>query len=157
MTTYKRGSSWPNEGFVQAAVEAFFRGSGFEIEKHKTIDVVCSHMKTGDQWRVEAKGLTTAVGLDFRTGLGQLVQGMNEQSMHYGLAVPDIPQFRRQVQAVPSWVAEKLRIHWLYVREDGSVNVETAWSDHSRDTDTAQRASGRPMRADHATSDLDVD
>ena len=128
MRSFKRGTEWPNEGFVQTAIEAFFRSGGFDIEEHKTIDLVCSHPVTGAKWRVEAKGLTTAVGLDFRTGLGQLLQGMVERDIHYGFAVPDIPQFRRQVRAVPSWVAEMLAIHGLYVQADGSVCVESARS-----------------------------
>lgn len=131
MRSFKRGTEWPNEGFVQTAIETFFRSNGFDVEEHKTIDLVCSHPVTGAKWRVEAKGLTTAVGLDFRTGLGQLLQCMAEQDIHYGLAVPDIPQFRRQVQAVPSWVAETLAIHWLYVQADGSVSVESARSNIS--------------------------
>lgn len=139
MCAFKRGIEWPNEGFVQGAIDAFFRSSGFEVEKHKTIDLVCSHPATGAKWRVEVKGLTTAVGLDFRTGLGQLLQGMKEKGIHYGLAVPDIPQFRRQVHAVPSWVAETLGIHWLYVQADGSVKVESALSNGSFDTDAQVR------------------
>lgn len=122
---FKRGTAWPNEGFVQGAIEAFFRAGGFDVGKHRTIDLVCSHPFSGVEWSVEAKGLTTAVGLDFRTGLGQLIQGMEEPGIEYGLAVPDIPRFRKQVFAVPSWVVETLRIHWLFVQPDGSVKIES--------------------------------
>ena len=97
MPTFKRGVEWPNEGFVQGAIEAFFRSGGFE--ERGTRRLICGPASDhGARWRVEAKGLTSAVGLDFRTGLGQLLQGMNEQGIHYGLAVPDIPQFQRQIQ-----------------------------------------------------------
>jgi hypothetical protein len=147
MRSFKRGVEWPNEGFVQGAIEAFFRFSGFEVEEHKTIDLVCSHPTTGAKWRVEAKGLTTAVGLDFRTGLGQLLQGMKEQGIHYGLAVPDIPQFRNQIDAVPSWVTEALGIHWLYVAEDGSVKVVPARSNRSFDTDVQSDGSADLLSA----------
>jgi hypothetical protein len=125
VNTFKRGTEWPHEGFVQAALEAYFSSLGFAIEHHKTIDLVCSHPITGEKWSIEAKGKTTAIGLDFRTGLGQLLQGMKQRSHNYGIAVPDIPEFRRQIQAVPSWVAAALAIHWLLVQSDGSVTVET--------------------------------
>ena len=147
MRAFKRGTEWPNEGFVQGAIEAFFRSGGFEVEEHKTIDLVCSHPATGDRWSVEAKGLTTAVGLDFRTGLGQLLQGMLQPGVHYGLAVPDIPQFRRQVHAVPPWVAETLGIHWLYVQEDGSVKIEAARSNLSVNTDALRHPPASPALA----------
>lgn len=123
---FKRGTEWPNEGFVQSAIEAFFRAGGFEVGEHRTIDLVCSHPVSGVKWRVEAKGLTSAVGLDFRTGLGQLIQGMEEPGVEYALAVPDIPQFRKQVRAVPTRVVEALKIHWLFVQPDGSVKPELA-------------------------------
>lgn len=139
MQVFKRGIEWPNEGFVQVAIESFFRSCGFKIEEHKTIDLVCSHPTTGEKWIVEAKGLTTAVGLDFRTGLGQLLQGMHVPSAHYGLAVPDIPQFRRQVHALPSWVAMTLGIHWLYVQADGSIQLESALPRIEVDEDAMQR------------------
>lgn len=131
MRNFKRGNEWPNEGFVQHAIEIFFKSCGFFIEAHKTIDLVCYHPVTSSKWRVESKGLTTAVGVDFRTGLGQLIQGMIEQDTNYGLAIPDIPQFRRQVHAVPSWVAKNLAIHWIYVQSNGSVFFESAHSNSS--------------------------
>ena len=128
MSTFKRGIEWPNEGFIQGAIEEYFLAGGFEIEKHRTIDLVCVHPTTGVKWRVEAKGLTTAVGLDFRTGLGQLLQGMKVQGIHYGLAVPDIPQFRRQVLEVPPWVVDALGINWLFVQQDRTVRLEAGAS-----------------------------
>jgi hypothetical protein len=151
MRSFKRGIEWPNEGFVQGAIEAFFLSSGFEVEKHKTIDLVCSHPVTRVKWRVEAKGLTTAVGLDFRTGLGQLLQGMNEKGIHYGLAVPDILQFRKQVEAVPSWVTETLGINWLYVSEDSSVKVVPSRFIRSIDTDAQRLSPASPLHSPPVT------
>ena len=121
MSRFKRGLDWPNEGFVQQAIEAHFRAAGYAIDEHKTIDLVCVHPGTGERWSVEAKGSTSSIGLDFRTGLGQLLQGMKCQGVQYGLAMPDLAQFRKQVDAVPSWVVEALGIHWIFVQEDGTV------------------------------------
>ena len=89
----------------------------------KHSDFACQEPNTGRRWVIEAKGLTTAVGLDFRTGLGQLVQRATDPKICYGLAVPDIPSFLSQCRAVSAWVRESLHIHWLIVGEDGSVRV----------------------------------
>ena len=31
MLSFKRGTEWPNEGFVQTAIETFFRSGGFDV------------------------------------------------------------------------------------------------------------------------------
>jgi hypothetical protein len=122
---FKRGVDFPNEGFVQLAVARHFEALGFVEVQDGHADYAGLHPVTGARWRVEAKGMTTAVGLDFRTGLGQLLQGMSNQQANHGLAIPNTPQFRRQVQAVPAWVREVLRLHWFFVREDGAVIVDS--------------------------------
>lgn len=38
----------------------------------------------GRRWLIEAKGQTSGVGLDFRTGLGQLVQGALDEGLGAG-------------------------------------------------------------------------
>lgn len=70
---------------------------------------------------IEAKGKTSQIGLDFRTGIGQLVQGMSEQGVRYAMAVPDIPQFIAQLERVQPWVRCALGLTWLIVGPDGSV------------------------------------
>ena len=72
---------------------------------------------------IEAKGATSAIGLDFRTGLGQLVQRASEPAVRYALAVPNIPKFLAQCSQVSAWVRESLGIHLLIVSEDGSIRV----------------------------------
>ena len=118
---FKRGNDFPHEGFVQDAIEAYFMKLGFTLDTEQRTDLICSHPETGEKWHIEAKGHTTAIGLDFRTGLGQLVQAMAEESTKYGIAVPDTPQFRAQVAKVSPRVAQLLHLHWLLVAADGSV------------------------------------
>jgi hypothetical protein len=120
---FKRGTDFPHEGFVQSAIERHFGSTGHAPSKEKHSDFACQEPKTGRRWVVEAKGLTTAVGLDFRTGLGQLIQRASDPQLSYGLAVPNIPSFLAQCRAVSAWVREALHIHWLVVSEDGSVRV----------------------------------
>lgn len=121
--TYQKGFDFPYEGFVQQAIEAHFKNGGFKETPIGYIDLCCEHPQTGERWIIEAKGKTSAVGLDFRTGIGQLIQAMDRPSTMYGLAIPDIPKFRYQFQQVSGWVRESLGIHWLLVGEDGRVTI----------------------------------
>lgn len=109
MSSFKRGTSFPNEGFVQ--------------ESHAATDYIGTHPQTKERWAIEAKGQTTAIGLDFRTGLGQLVQRMDSKDTNYGIAFPDIPQFQNQVAQLAPWVCEALGIHWLAVSSSGDIVI----------------------------------
>ena len=117
------GYSFPSEGFVQASIEKHFAALGFIQSKEAHADYYGKHPDTGEEWFVEAKGKTSDVGLDFRTGLGQLLQGMKEPNRKYAIAIPDIPQFIAQCNRVSERVRELLQIHWLIVGEDGVVRV----------------------------------
>jgi hypothetical protein len=120
---FKRGFDYPNEGFIQKAIEEYFESQGFKILNEKYTDLVCIHPETGMKWSVEAKGETKAIGLDFRTCLGQLLQRMSTEEVFYGVAVPDMPAYRQQTDQVQAWVRKALNLHWLLVSEDGSVMV----------------------------------
>ena len=120
---YKRGSEFPHEGFVQAAIERYFKDAGYILDTSTNVDLLCSHPKGGDTWHIEAKGKTAAIGLDFRTCLGQLLQRMSQQHFRHGIALPDIPQYRAQTAQVSPWVVERLGLHWLYVSEGGTVDI----------------------------------
>lgn len=123
--SYKLGSAFPSEGFVQSAIERYFLANGFEVDTSGHIDLLCSHPKRFERWHIEAKGKTSQIGLDFRTCLGQLVQQIREDDVHYGVALPNLPEFERQVSLVNPRVTEGLHIHWLLVSADGSVSVRS--------------------------------
>ncbi len=120
---YARGTDFPNEGFVQAAIEAHVRKLGFEILSGGDADLVAFDPTTGKRWIIEAKGDTSDPGLDFRTGIGQLLQRMEDPGATYAIAVPEIPKFIRLCDAIPRRVRELLGIHWLLVRETGETRV----------------------------------
>ena len=121
--TYARGSTFPNEGFVQQAIEHHFRVLGFTLDTSTHVDLLCTRPHTNEAWHIEAKGETAQIGLDFRTCLGQLVQRMASEQAHYGIAVPDLPAYRYQTAQVSAWVVAKLGLHWLFVSPDGGVEV----------------------------------
>ena len=80
---------------------------GFMAKKNGYADYVCEHPETKVQWHIEAKGVTQAIGLDFRTGLGQLIKGMSNETTNYALAFPDTPAFHSQARGIASRVRKK--------------------------------------------------
>ena len=121
--SYPRGFQFPNEGFVQKAIERYFANRGLQLDKVGTADLACTDPNTAAKWIVEAKGETSSVGLDFRTGLGQLLQQMTEPTINYAIAVPDTPQFRYQCERLSSWVRIALHLHLLLISAEGEVRV----------------------------------
>ena len=121
--SHQKPNKFPYEAFVQQSIERHFRELGFEIQEHPQIDLVCHHPGTDERWHVEAKGHTQASGLDFRTGIGQLIQRMDSREKRYGLAIPDTPQFREQIKQVRPWVRKSLNLHWLLVDKHGEVRT----------------------------------
>lgn len=119
--SFKLGSDYPREGFVQAALERHF-GACERLEAGFA-DFACID-EEGERWVIEAKGETSATGLDFRTGLGQLLQGMTEPGACYALAMPDTPKFEAQRQRIPAWVRSALGLYWILVDESGEVTVD---------------------------------
>lgn len=120
---FRLGVEFPREGFVQWAIERHFQELGYQVKPHSHADLYCVHPMTGEMWLIEAKGLTSDVGLDFRTGLGQLIQLIEKAETKYGIAVPNIPQFIKQCRLVSTMVRNQLNLHWLLVAEDGMVSV----------------------------------
>ncbi|NCB26391.1 MAG: hypothetical protein EOM62_13090 [Bacteroidia bacterium] len=121
MAEFQRGLNFPHEGFVQGVIEKYFNEQGYRQIKEGHSDLVCVREET--KWVVEAKGVTTDIGLDFRTGLGQLVQRMVEPETNYAIAVPQTPQFIKQCSQIPKWVRVSLNIHFLLIDEQGNVQT----------------------------------
>jgi hypothetical protein len=120
---FHKANEFPNEAFVQQAIEAYFTEQGFQLENEGYSDLVCRDVKRGQKWIIEAKGQTSAIGLDFRTGLGQLLQAMQDSAALYGLAMPNTPAFVEQCRKVSDWVRLSLRLHWLLIGPDRAVRV----------------------------------
>lgn len=123
MAKFQRGLGFPHEGFVQAAIINHFRDQNYTIREEGFADLVCVCETRRCKWIIEAKGVTAAIGLDFRTGLGQLIQGMKEEGVNYAIAVPRTEQFLKQCSRVATWVRMALNLHFLFVDEHGNVRV----------------------------------
>jgi hypothetical protein len=120
VTNYQLGVDFPREGFVQRAIEDHF--SSGSTQKLGFADLACTD-SSGRRWLIEAKGETSDVGLDFRTGLGQLVQGVPSADWTVALAMPDTPKFALQRSRTSEWARRALGLHWLIVAEDGTVTI----------------------------------
>lgn len=121
MSTNWKGEDYPHEGFVQKALERYFSSQNYCFLRENHTDLVCVKEESQEKWVIEAKGKTTSVGLDFRTGLGQLVQGMQEQRVNYALAMPDIPQFVTQIKKLAPWLRRTLNLYLIFVDEAGRL------------------------------------
>jgi hypothetical protein len=114
---------FPNEGFVQQVIEKYFLDSKYRSLDPGYTDLIVQHEETREKWVVEAKGETSSIGLDFRTGLGQLIQRMEDSKVNYAIAVPDIPQFNKQYKLVSKRIRQLLNLYILLVSNDGKVKV----------------------------------
>lgn len=121
LTGFKRNASFPHEAFVRLAIQTHFNSSGYQRIDVPHSDYACVHPANGVQWVIEAKGETYEIGVDFRSGLGQLVQRATTPNVRYAIALPNIPQFISQCKQVSTWVRVSIGIYWLIVSEDGSV------------------------------------
>lgn len=106
---------------MQEALERHF--ASFQPIEGSWADIACVDTH-GKRWVIEAKGETSDTGLDFRTDLGQLIQGMDDPGTHYALAMPDTVKFERQRQQVPPWVRAALGLSWILVNESGELTVQ---------------------------------
>lgn len=125
--TYSNGfwhpAVFPREAFVQQSVEVHFQRLGFDRITGGNADWVGRHPTTGERWHIECKGLTTAVGLDFRTGLGQLLQAMKLDDTNYAIAVPSITSFISQIGKIDQRLTAHVRMQFLLVDAQGNVAV----------------------------------
>jgi hypothetical protein len=114
---------FPFEAFVQRMAERYFQKQGFQILKE--IPFLDVHAKRGgEEWKIECKGKTSQIGLDFNTGLGQIFKKMDDENTNYALAMPDIPSFRKQASQVPERVRKILKLHWIWVKENGEIEMD---------------------------------
>lgn len=123
-TTFRNGEEFPNEGFVQGALDKHFAALGFTVPGGSRADIDLLNPETGQHWVVEAKGDTKGnAGLDFKTGLGQLLLRMNEPETMYGVALPDTPRFVALCNRISERVRLRLNLHCLFVDGDSTVRV----------------------------------
>jgi len=121
--TFRLGIEFPHEGFVQESVRRYFESEAYINTTNCYVDVAFQHPINKEQWGIEAKGHTSQVGLDFRTGLGQCIQGMSDEATECAIAFPATDQFLCQGEKIPAWIRCRLNLHWVVVHSDGTIRI----------------------------------
>jgi hypothetical protein len=103
-----------------AVTIAWGRSRGIDIEARRG----------AKRWVIEAKGSAPPGPQQvnyFLGALGELVQRMSDDAAHYGLAVPDGPQYRGLVRRLPELARRRIDLTVFFVRREGdafAVDVE---------------------------------
>lgn len=126
MTQYHNPEIFPFEAFVQSKVEQYFQNEGFTILNNiPYLDLHVKSKSNNEEWKIECKGETSSINVDFNTGLGQIMKRMNDEKSKYALAIPDIPSFRKQVSQISNQLRKQINLYWIWVNETGEINIET--------------------------------
>ncbi len=124
--------SWEEDFVKRSLVDYFVKENGFELIKSNTpplknLDI--NIRKENSEWRIECKGCkngnTDNVRTDFNTGIGQIVEKMDELNINYAIAMPDIKQFNNQAVQIPKSVRKLLNLYWIWVRQNGEIYTES--------------------------------
>ncbi|PPK77524.1 hypothetical protein BXY41_11663 [Lacrimispora xylanisolvens] len=126
---FKKDNSYPNEAFIQFSIEKYFNDLGYEIDTLNQVDLIAR--KNDECWIVEAKGITSSVGLDFNTCLGQLIKSMKNDLSIYSIAVPKHIKYKRQCKLIPDYFRQLIKLHILLIDEKGDVTIIYPYDDIS--------------------------
>ncbi|MDF2944393.1 MAG: hypothetical protein K0S01_3251 [Herbinix sp.] len=91
------------------------------MKTKEQVDLIAE--KEGERWIIEAKGLTSAIGTDFNTCLGQLVKSMKDDNTIYAIAVPNQEKYKRQCGLISDYFRKLVGLHILLVAENEDINV----------------------------------
>lgn len=126
MARYLNPEIFPFEAFIQKKVEQYFRNEGFttlnDIIPYLDLHVESKERK--EEWKIECKGETSAINVDFNTGLGQIMKRMDNENSFYALALPDISSFRKQTDQIPNRVRKLLNLSWIWVNDEGKIKIK---------------------------------
>lgn len=123
MKQFKKEKVFPNEAFVQAALEKYFLRLGYEVESDGQVDLIATNGHT--RWVVEAKGLTSQVGLDFNTCIGQIVKSMYCEDTNYAIAFPNHVKYEFQCSKIPNIFRMRNNLYLLIVDE---MEYKSGWA-----------------------------
>jgi hypothetical protein len=111
-----------DEKRVVDAYAAWFERAGWTVQRE--VNFADIYAERGDErLYAEAKGRTTAPGLDVDTLYGQLLRRMSDpaQGARYAVVVPT-PALNAALR-VPAWVRDRLSVDVYEVGDDAEVNL----------------------------------
>jgi hypothetical protein len=80
------------------------------------------------RWIIEVKGRGSRPQMrvnDFLAMFGELLQRMDDPEARYSIALPDLPQFRRLWERLPTLAKSRTTITALFVDENDNVTEAT--------------------------------
>lgn len=104
--------------------ERWFEAQGIRLGAHpvyERADVVAEHCSKGT-FILEVEGKSSRQREQaVYSALGQTLLSMTrfDESIRYGVAVPDLPEWKRQLDKVPAQVRQRLGLYLLLVSGDG--------------------------------------
>ncbi|HDH28900.1 MAG TPA: hypothetical protein ENH13_07180 [Euryarchaeota archaeon] len=80
MAKFHNPDKFPYEAFVERRVSDYFRNIGYELSMEIAfLDLHFKSAEKGGEWRIECKGETSSIGVDFNTGIGQILKRMDDE------------------------------------------------------------------------------
>jgi hypothetical protein len=123
MRTYQKENLFPYEAFIKEAIKRYFEMNGFQVADTGQVDLIAENMSTSEKWVIEAKGMTSAIGLDFNTCLGQLLKSINSDEIHYAIAIPKIEKYKKQCEKISDYVRKKINLNIILVDEKSNIEI----------------------------------
>ena len=121
MKYFKKEKAYPNEAFIQEAIEKYFLNNGFTVEKDGQIDLIAE--KANVKWIVEAKGATSQITVDFNTCIGQLVKSMTTPLTNYAIALPNEEKYKNQSMKLPDYFRVNNNLHIIIVDKNAQIHI----------------------------------
>lgn len=117
-----------SEDAIKSHLKSWFEANGWIAEiawgKAHGPDIICT--QSGQRWVIEVKGLGSRNAMRvnyFLAILGELLQRMTDDAAKYSIALPDVPQFRKLWDRLPTLAKNRTKIFALFVSSNGAVRT----------------------------------
>lgn len=128
-TSHDKNNSFISEDMVKKHLEKWLICNGWKVENiswGKTRGTDITATKNQYPWLIEVKGEGSREQMRvnyFLSVLGEILQRMDEPNAYYSIAFPDLPQFRRLWERLPTLAKQRSGITALFVTSDGIVTL----------------------------------
>lgn len=119
-----------SEDRLKYHLREWFRSQGWEAHvawgRERGIDITA--VRNDEKWIVEVKGIGSRpeMRVNYFIGiLGETLQRMNDPNARYSISLPDVPQFRRLWDRLPTLAKQRTQISALFVSAKGDITEVT--------------------------------
>lgn len=118
-----------SEEYIKEILDAWLQNQGWITTvawgKAHGIDILAE--KDGHKWIIEVKGCGSRNAMRvnyFLAILGETLQRMDDPKARYGIALPDMRQYRNLWSKLPQLAKERTGIEAIFVAENGDIAFE---------------------------------